>query len=383
VTSSRRSLLKGAAVAVVAAASPSMVAAVGRRSAATNLKYGATGSQATQVFRPSAMTGRAIQLAIDAAHADGGGVVRLAAGTYMSNVHLVVKSNVAVVGAGQTTVIKAGPGFISSGRLAGGYPVISTDGHHDVTVKDLTADQSGDILNGNVRGRMSAYLVEARDSTNVVIDGVHTINPFTYSIAVLGTSRFAIRNCSTRVVSSGRYNQLDGIHILDSSSGDVVDNHVDQRIGRDGDDGLAAHSIRAATHDLRFARNRVRGGNNGNAMQLAVGDHALYNLTITDNVFYDSPYGIRTGYYDNGTGAVSRVTITSNHIWNVRGGHAFPIGGEAVNIGGFAIDRHRGPVTYVRCMDNVAVRAGGIFVAKGVGNVVSGNLVISAGSRRR
>lgn len=381
-SASRRSLLKGAAVAAVAAVSPS-VGDAAQRSAAGSLTYGATGAHATRVFRPSAMTGLAIQHAIDAAYAAGGGVVRLAAGTYTSNVHLVVKTNVAVVGTGRATVIKAGPAFIASGRLAGGYPVISTNGHRDVTIKDLTADQSGDILNGNVRGRMSAYLVEARNSTNVVIDGVHTRNPFTYSIAVLGTSTFAIRSCSTRVVSSGRYNQLDGIHILDSSFGDVVGNHVDQRIGRDGDDGLAAHSISAATHDLRFAANRVRGGNNGNAMQLAVGNFALYNLTITDNEFYDSPYGIRTGYYDKGTGAVRRVNITRNRIWNIRGGHAFPTGGKAVNIGGFAIDSHRGRVTYVRCTGNVAVLAGGIFVAKGVGNVVSDNIVIPAGSGRR
>lgn len=341
----------------------------------TTLMHGATGASATAVFKPSAMTGAAIQLTIDKAYAAGGGVVQLSAGTYTSDVHLHVKTNVTLAGVGPATVIKAGPTFISAGALLGGYPLITTNGHDSVTIMDLTADQSGELLNGNVEGRLNAYLVEVRNSANVLINGVHAINPFTYSIVVMGSTKFAILNCSTRVSSSGRYDQLDGVHILDSSAGDVLNNNIDQRIGTDGDDGLVAHTIRSAVHDVQFAGNLVRGGNHGNGMQIAVGNFPVYNLTITNNEFYDSPFGIRTGYYDSGVGAVDHVTITGNVIHDLRGGHAFPTGGNAVDVGGFAIDDNRGPVTYVTCTGNRAVSAGNFVVSSGTGNVVSNNSV--------
>ena len=85
----------------------------------------------------------------------------------------MLRSNVTLRGAGPATVIKAGPGLMSAPGPAGGYPVITTDGAVNVTIADLTADQSGGTLQGNSPARLTAYAVEGRDSQNVVIDGVH------------------------------------------------------------------------------------------------------------------------------------------------------------------------------------------------------------------
>ena len=90
-----------------------------------------------------------------------------------------------------------------------------------------------------------AYLIDVRDSENAVVIGVRTRNPFSYSIAVVGSSGFCVSRCNTQVATSGLYNQLDGIHVLDSNDGQVIGNYVDQRIGTDGDDGLVAHTISA------------------------------------------------------------------------------------------------------------------------------------------
>jgi polygalacturonase len=299
--------------------------------------------------------------------------VRLGAGTFLIDGHLVMKSNVRLTGTGPATIIKAGPGFLGSTGPDGGYPLITTAGASNVTISNLTADQSGNVLNGNANpgARFSAFLIDLRDSRNVLASGVYTRNPFTYSIAVVGSSDFCVIRCHTKVTSSGLYNGLDGIHVLDSHTGQVIQNHVDQRIGKDGDDGLVAHTISAPVYDVLYAGNIVRGGNYGDGMQLAVGNYPIYDLTIRDNDFYGSPFGIRTGYYATGAdGAVHNVEITGNDIHDLVPGAAFPRGGNAVDIGGFGAIA---PVTFVAVTSNVTCHAGVIVVVPGQGNIAAGN----------
>ena len=340
----------------------------------------AAGATATRVFVPSGAVANSntdntspIQGAINAAASAGGGVVGLPAGTFLINGHLILKNNVKLTGVGPTTVLKAGPKFLDSTGPDGGYPIVTTAGASNVTVANLTADQSGDVLNGNAtpNNRLTAYLIDVRNSHNVVVDGVHTRNPFTYSIAVVGSNDFCVVHCNTRVATSGRYNQLDGIHVLDSNAGQVIDNYVNQRVGTDGDDGLVAHTIGAPVYDVLYANNTVLGGSNGDGMQLAVGNYPIYNVTIRNNEFYDSPFGIRTGYYDSGTkGAVHNITITDNYIHDLHPGKAFPDGGNAIYIGGFGAIA---PVTYINVTNNRACKAGLITVVNGAGNTIAQN----------
>ena len=324
-----------------------------------------------------------IQGTINKASLAGGGVVALRAGTFTLDGHLVLKNNVKLTGVGPATVLKAGPGFLDSTGPGGGYPVISTAGASNVTIANLTADQSGNVLNANTRpnGRLSAYLVDVRDSRNVVVDNVYTRNPFTYSIAVVGSKNFCVTHCNTRVATSGRYYGLDGIHVLDSDTGQVIDNYVDQRIGTDGDDGLVAHTISEPVYDVLYADNTVRGGNDGDGMQLAVGNFPIYDVTIRNNDFWGSPFGIRTGYWSTGAnGSVHNVIITSNYIHDLVPGEAFPNGGNAVDIGGFGAIAS---VTYIAVTHNRICKAGIITVLKGVGNIVTHNDFCSPNPARK
>jgi polygalacturonase len=340
----------------------------------------ASGATATRLFVPSGAVPNTtndnrgpIQRAINAAASAGGGIVALPAGTFLIDGHLILKNNVELTGVGPTTVLTAGPKFLDSTGPDGGYPIVTTAGASNVTIANLTADQSGDVLNGNTdpNGRLEAYLVDVRNSHNVVVDGVYTRNPFTYSIGVVGSNHFCVVHCNTRVATSGRYNQLDGIHVLDSNTGQVIDNYVNQRVGTDGDDGLVAHTIGAPVYDVLYANNTVLGGSNGDGMQLAVGNYPIYNVTIRNNDFYDSPFGIRTGYYDSGTnGAVHNITISGNYIHDLRPGRAFPDGGNAINIGGFGAIA---PVTYIKVTNNRTCKAGIITVVSGTGNTVTQN----------
>ena len=302
----------------------------------------------------------AIQGAIDAAARRGGGVVALPAGTFLVSSHLVLRSNVTLRGAGPATVIKAGPGFMSGQGPAGGYPVITTAGASNVTIADLTADQSGGTLRGNVPARLAGYAVEGRDSRNVVINGVHVRNPFTYSIAMVASEDFCIENSTARAGSPGRYSQLDGIHILDSSSGRVISNVV-----QSGDDGLVAHTIGAPVHDILYANNRVYGGPADDGFKLAIGSFAIYNIHIEHNDFYGSAAGIGTVYYDGRAGALRNVSISENYIHNLTQGRRFP----AVEIGGIGRD---GIVENATVTDNRICAAGTVTVQPGPGNAVSG-----------
>jgi polygalacturonase len=340
----------------------------------------ASGASATREFAPAGAVANsaidntgAIQRAINAAAAAGGGVVALSAGTFLIDGHLRMKSNVELTGIGPATVLKAGPQLLGSTGPEGGYPLVTTSGAANVTIANLTADQSGNILDGNANpgARLSAYLIDVRYSHNVIVDGVFTRNPLTYSIAVVGSNDFCITHCNTRVATSGLYDQLDGIHVLDSNTGQVIDNYIDQRVGTDGDDGLVAHTMGAPVYDVLYANNTVRGGNDGDGMQLAVGNHPIYNIVIRDNDFWGSPFGIRTGYWDTGTnGAVYDITISSNYIHDLVPGRAFPDGGNAIDIGGF------GPitlVTYTAVTYNRTCNAGSIIVVPGIGNTVANN----------
>ncbi|WP_163161751.1 glycosyl hydrolase family 28-related protein [Arthrobacter sp. Alg241-R88] len=298
-----------------------------------------------------------VQKAIDNAAAGGGGIVQLSAGQFDIHEPLVLKSNVALKGSGPGTVLKASPRFLRSKGPLGGHPLITTYGAQNVTIADLTADQSGDVLDGNVSGRLKEYLVDVRHSTNAVVEAVATKNPFTYSIAVVGSSNFCVRNNSTVATSNGEYDQLDGIHITDSHSGLVVGNHVDQRQGKDGDDGLVAQTIGSAVYDVVYRDNDVRGGSHGAGMQLAVSGKEIYNITIENNRFWGSPSGIRTGYYDGESQAVHDVIVRGNFFVDLDG----------------ASTSFSGQLENIQVVDNRFCRSGDFKVADGPKNLVARN----------
>jgi len=331
---------------------------------------GATGATSTRQFSPTGITandGRddtvGLQAAIDRAGSAGGGVVSVPSGTFTLNGHLVLRSGVKLMGQGYATVLKAGPGFLARTGPRGGYPVITTSGAHNVTITNLVADQSGDTLNGNVAGRLNEYVVDVRGSVNAVVDGVHTQNPFTYSIVAADSSRFCFTRSTTRSNTYGKYDQLDGIHILNSSFGDVTGNDVDQRLGSDGDDGLVAHTYNGSVHDVRYVGNKVRGGNHGSAMQLAYTSSSdrIYNLTIQRNEFWGSPLSLRTGIYGS-SGRADYITV----------GGAEGQGNNFHDNGGNAVD-FAGALSNVRVTYNRVCNSGAIRVTSGSGNAVANN----------
>jgi hypothetical protein len=304
-------------------------------------------------------TAQAIQLAIDSAYESGGGTVQLDAEHLTLGRPIVMKDNVGLRGRGAKTVLKAGAHFLETQGPHGGHPLITTSGASNVTIGNLTADQSGDVLDGNsAEGRLNEYLIDVRGSTNILVEDVHTKNPFTYSIAIVGSNNFCVRQSTTTVGTSGKYDQLDGIHILDSYKGVVTGNQVDQGTGSDGDDGLIAHTIGGTVHDVTFEGNTVRGGRHGSALQIAVGRYSAYNLKILNNRLWGSPNGVVTGYYD-GNAPIEHVAVSGNTF---------------VDTAGPSVDFF-GDLSNISVTDNQLCRSGKIHLPGGNGNSASGNVI--------
>lgn len=339
----------------------------------------ATGATKTQVFPIAHLVGDgktdnyiAIQSAITSAGNAGGGTVTLPTGSFLINGHLIMKNNVTLEGSGPSTIIKAGPKFLDS-TPAIGYSIISTNGASNVTIANFTADQQGNQLDANSVNRFLGYVIHDYNSTNVLVRGVYVRNPFAYSIVAEDSTKFCFENNNTQVDTSGKYDQLDGIHILNSSFGDVLNNYIDQGYGADGDDGLVAHTIDGSVHDVTYAGNIVRGGKGGSGMQLALTNptDTIYNIKIQNNEFWGSPRGIRTGYYGGTGGSVYNIIIggspkTGNYIHD----NTFndTQSGDAVNIYGNGIDPYNITVSY-----NRACNAGTFSVGSGNNNVVGHN----------
>lgn len=332
-----------------------------------------TGSTATKVITPTGLSQTsttdnttAIQNAINTAGKDGGGAVTLPAGTYMINGHLVMKNNVKLTGAGTGqggTTLVAGPKFLKATGTGGGYPIVSTAGADNVTIANLIANQSGNTLNGNVATRLSSYVVEARDSTNILFNNVSVINPFTYSIAIVASGNFCVENSSVNAsTTEGKYNQLDGIHVLDSNTGAVINNNIIS-----GDDGLAAHTLGEPVYNVLFANNTVDGGTGASGLQFAVGSpFAIYGITVENNDFTGSELGIHTGYYGaTATGNVYNISMGNNYIYDLLDGTS----SLSVQMGDSG---QVGTVTNVTVSNTLLCNAGAIAVQSGAGNSVTG-----------
>lgn len=325
---------------------------------------GSPGISIVAVLRPedpAADSSVVIQQAVDRAASSGGAVVCLPEGRLNLSRPLILRDNVELRGIGAATVLKASADFLRFQGPYGGHPLITTDGAANVTIRDLTADHSGDVLDGNsTGGRLNEYLIDVRHSVNVKVEGVRTRNPFTYSIAVVGSHSFCIQHNDTTVATSGKYDQLDGIHVLDSHDGLVAANQVDQGAGSDGDDGLVAHTMGGTVYDVTYKGNTVRGGRHGAAMQLALGDGGIHDITVVGNRFWGSPVGVHTGYYE-GDGPVGRILVRGNTF---------------VDIPGCSVDIF-GRLSEITVTDNVRYRSGAIRVSAGKENRISGNALRS------
>lgn len=265
---------------------------------------------------------QAIQKAIEAAAAAGGGKVYVPSGTWVvsdsdgSGNALVLKSNVALTGDGAgETVLKLADGGASSGT-ASLLGVASGSTVRDAAVSDLTLDGN----QANTSGELSGWSQAGAGSvTNLVIDGV-TATDFSGSGFDLTEPavNLTVRN------STAQNNTLDGFAL--------------------------GGSLPAAT----FQDNRgVDNGRNG--INVTLGGQAL---SLTDNVasgngadgiFVHNESGVDTGYFSVIGGDVHDNAGDGIHVRGIEYGGVYRVdihgnGGSGVDLQG---------TTHVEVSDNI------------------------------
>ena len=225
----------------------------------------------------------AIQSAIDAAAAAGGGQVYMPTGTYIvsggeepSDGCLMLKSNVYLYGDGMgETNVKVADG--SDTKITGVIRSAYGEETHDFGVSNLTIDGNRDSTTGKVDGWFNGYIPgqEGYDS-NVTLDSVEIKDCSGYGFDPHEqTVNMVIKNS----VSHG--NGLDGF-VADFLSDSTFENNVAYDNDRHG------FNVVTSTHDFSLTNN-VAYNNGGNGIVVQRGSEDIpspSNITITGGEVY-------------------------------------------------------------------------------------------------
>lgn len=225
----------------------------------------------------------AIQSAIDAAAAAGGGQVYMPTGTYIvsggeepSDGCLMLKSNVYLYGDGMgATTVKVADG--SDTKITGVIRSAYGEETHDFGVSNLTIDGNRDSTTGKIDGWFNGYIPgEAGYDSNVTLDSVEIKDCSGYGFDPHEqTVNMVIKNS----VSHG--NGLDGF-VADFLSNSTFENNIAYDNDRHG------FNIVTSTHDFTLTNN-VAYNNGGNGIVVQRGSEDIpspSNITITGGEVY-------------------------------------------------------------------------------------------------
>ncbi|WP_349745969.1 M10 family metallopeptidase C-terminal domain-containing protein [Pseudomonas frederiksbergensis] len=225
----------------------------------------------------------AIQRAIDAAAAAGGGQVYVPTGTYIvsggvepSDGCLMLKSNVYLYGDGMgATTVKVADG--SDTKITGVIRSAYGEETHDFGVSNLTIDGNRDNTTGKIDGWFNGYIPgQAGYDSNVTLDSVEIKDCSGYGFDPHEqTVNMVIKNS----VSHG--NGLDGF-VADFLSNSTFENNVAYDNDRHG------FNIVTSTHDFTLTNN-VAYNNGGNGIVVQRGSENIpspSNITITGGEVY-------------------------------------------------------------------------------------------------
>ena len=273
----------------------------------------------------------AIQSALDAAYAAGGGVVYLPEGVYIvhsitgdaSDGALQIRDNVTLAGAGMgLSTIKVRDGEIS--KITGIVRTPSGEVTHDVVIQDLTIDGNHQNNSGEIDGFFCGVTPGSNDyDYNILIQRVEIQNVSRYGFDPHEqTKNLTIRD------SIAHDNIGDGFTI-DFCFDTILENNVSYNNGRYG------FNIVTSSHDVLLLNNIAYSNmSNGISIQKGSEDRPfIYDIMIEGGSVYDNgKYGIEiklseqvtvTGVqiYGNKSGGISIFgaqdnLIVGNHIYN-------------------------------------------------------------------
>ena len=269
--------------------------------------YGAKGDGTTNDTQ-------AIQSAVNAAHAAGGGSVYIPAGTYIvtgqssaSSGAIMLYDNITVFGDGMgASTVKLKDGWSNS--VTGIFRDQSGVQNHDIGMHDLTIDGNRANTTGKTDGWFNGVSPGLPGTdTNITLDHVEVKNCSGYGFDPHEeTTNLSITNC----VSHG--NALDGF-TLDFQIGAHLSNDTAYDNGRHG------FNIVTSSHDDTLT-NCIAYGNGGQGVMVQRGSDNIpvpYNITITGGSLYNNVGdGVQINKADRVT--VNGVDIHDNARQGVR-----------------------------------------------------------------
>ncbi len=272
----------------------------------------------------SGFTSEAIQIALDAIRARGGGVVKLNTGVYKIVGPLRLSDNTSLIGSGEATILKKCDGFKTSfivdadwGMLkavvkdAGGFKKgmgiqLYDDEHNqgwDVTTAVITDIKDNIIyfdnntvndyissLNGTVSNGCS--IVEAVGVENVkvmdlVVEGTKSTNEYVNGCRGGGIYIHKSKNC---LVENVKVNEFNG----DSFSWQITENITVRKCEASNGDGLGFHPGTGSDHSI--IENCISHNNKGDGIFLC---WRVQNAVIRNNTVYaNGDNGISIGHKD-------------------------------------------------------------------------------------
>lgn len=335
----------------------------------------------------------AIQAAIDAAHAVGGGTVYLPSGVYTvsgnSNAaHGSVRlhDNITMEGDGMgATTVKLMDGWDT--KVTGIIRTFSGQVNQNITLRDLTIDGN----RANNRSESDGFFTgvtptDSRADQNIVVERVEVMNVSRYGFDPHEqTVGLVIRD------SVAHHNGKDGFTI-DYISFGTLENNISYANGRHG------FNLVTSTHDM-VVKNNIAYDNGGNGLVVQRGSD---NRPLADNILIEGGKFYNNGLegvlikmstdvtlrgaeiYNNGREGVeidgsSGVLVTGNMIYN--NSQVNPGGYDEVLISGY--NDLSGPSGLYFSSNNNMIAGNiiysvtgadyGVFEEEGVGNIVQGN----------
>jgi hypothetical protein len=253
----------------------------------------------------------ALQAAIDAAAAAGGGVVFIPPGTYavggiirspisgyLNNCFLELRSNVSIVGMGRNSVIRVEDGVQSKTSDAQTGSVLQGVGVHHVTIRDLLFDMNGPhnlTPVGHIRNGHAIRLMNGGQEVRIV--GVTVLNnPGHNDIAANGAGRgLHISGC--HLISGGHYvSGPENVHNADFSFiySEWTETLIEDNVIEQGDPDVALRGYTGGLeihgNDSRAERNRIRGCDP--AVYIASQPRAATGIVVAHNLLEDCANGI-------------------------------------------------------------------------------------------
>jgi hypothetical protein len=248
----------------------------------------------------------ALQQAIDAAVAAGGGTVRIGAGTYMISRGLTYGSNIALEGEGpERTIIRN-----TLSRKRGTFMLIpKRDGLANVVVRDLTFDQRGDWYDRDGESRHE-FLLDVRATTNMAIYNCWFRRVRT--VAVYSDTTSSSTTVGLRVVGNHVFEANGGGFSWFGSFRDfVIEDNV---IEHTKDDAIAVQdkvtgeyptSINITNNKILNCKTRTYYGSTPNGINNFGGDRVTISGNTIANVLAN---GIRVGSGASRRGTYTRVS---------------------------------------------------------------------------